>query len=53
MLLVTLIEEQLRVVLRNNFEIVIRDQVLLTDHVYDPKDPTLSSKQNKLVSYCL
>ena len=46
----SLVDEQLKRVLANSFEIVIRDQSMLDDHLFDPRDPLLDSEQNKLVS---
>lgn len=49
---VALIENSLRKVLANSFEIVIRDYSNLNDHLYDPTHLDFNNPQNKSVS-CL
>jgi len=43
---VSVIQELLSELLSNSFEIVIRDDETLKDHIYDAEIPELSNKQN-------
>lgn len=48
--LVSLVEQKLKMVVCNSYELLVRDQNQLVDHLYDFKDSSLRKDENRLVS---
>ena len=48
--LIKILESKLKQLVRNSYEVVIRDINSLVDHIYDDKNPSLRVFANKQVS---